>query len=260
MDVDDRWLVNRAGDQRTMYVCQNPTTARTVPTMAARQENTSSGCLVRRRIRSGLTETATLDISVLLSVLKAEGAPKKGIHGSSAVNLAGADTGRNPDRSAARVGQWGTRGLRPARASGESRAAPTGRELLAWRARGHTLQPTALVNEASVRLIDLNRIQWQDRAHFFAMAARTMRRILVDHARARDNDKRGGGTPKVSLELAMEVALSPEQSPRRTGRSAQRLETVHPRKAQVIELRFFTGLSRRGDGHGAARLRRHREA
>ena len=109
--------------------------------------------------------------------------------------------------------------------------------------RGHTLQPTALVNEAYLRLIDLKRIQWQDRAHFFAMAARTMRRVLVDHARARDNDKRGGGTPKVSLELAMEVALSPDRHLVELDEALRRLENVHPRKAQVIELRFFTGLS-----------------
>jgi RNA polymerase sigma factor (TIGR02999 family) len=109
--------------------------------------------------------------------------------------------------------------------------------------RGHTLQPTALVNEAYLRLIELDRIQWQDRAHFFAMAARTMRRILVDHARARDNDKRGGGVPKVSLELAMEVAQAPEQHLVELDESLQRLEAVHPRKSRVVELRFFAGLS-----------------
>ena len=70
-----------------------------------------------------------------------------------------------------------------------------------------------------------------------------MRRILVDHARARDNDKRGGGAPKVSLELAMEVAQSPERHLVELDEALRRLETIHPRKAQVIELRFFTGLS-----------------
>lgn len=109
--------------------------------------------------------------------------------------------------------------------------------------KDHTLQPTALVNEAYLRLIDLNRIRWQDRAHFFAMAARTMRRILVDHARARDNDKRGGGVPKLSLELAMEVSLEPERHLVELDDALRRLETIHPRKAQVVELRFFTGLS-----------------
>jgi RNA polymerase sigma factor (TIGR02999 family) len=109
--------------------------------------------------------------------------------------------------------------------------------------RGHTLQPTALINEAYLRLVDLNRIQWRDRAHFFAMAARTMRRILVDHARARDNDKRGGGARKVSLDLAMAVAREPERRLVELDEALQRLETIHPRKAQVVELRFFTGLS-----------------
>jgi RNA polymerase sigma-70 factor, ECF subfamily len=108
---------------------------------------------------------------------------------------------------------------------------------------GHTLQPTALVNEAYMRLVDLNRIQWQDRAHFFAMAARTMRRILVDHARARDNVKRGGGAIRLSLELAMEVAREPERRLVELDDALRRLETTHPRKAQVVELRFFTGLS-----------------
>ena len=114
---------------------------------------------------------------------------------------------------------------------------------LAHERRGHTLQPTALVNEAYLRLVDLNRIQWQDRAHFFAMAARTMRRILVDHARARDNNKRGGGAPRVSLELAMEVSREPERHLVELDDALRRLETIHPRKAQVVELRFFTGLS-----------------
>jgi RNA polymerase sigma factor (TIGR02999 family) len=108
---------------------------------------------------------------------------------------------------------------------------------------GHTLQPTALVNEAYLRLVDLNRIEWQDRAHFFAMAARTMRRILVDHARARNNDKRGGGAARVPLELALEISLAPERHLVELDHALQRLETVHPRKAQVVELRFFTGLS-----------------
>ena len=80
--------------------------------------------------------------------------------------------------------------------------------------RGHTLQPTALVNEAYLRLIELDRIQWQDRAHFFAMAARTMRRVLVDHARARDNDKRGGGVPKAA-QAAEPLRTPPQAGPRR---------------------------------------------
>lgn len=109
--------------------------------------------------------------------------------------------------------------------------------------QGHTLQPTALVHEAYLRLINLERMQWQDRAHFFAMAARTMRRILVDHARARDNEKRGGRAPRVSLDLALEVARSPSDHLVELDDALRRLDAVHPRKVQVIELRFFTGLS-----------------
>lgn len=108
---------------------------------------------------------------------------------------------------------------------------------------GHTLQPTALVNEAYLRLVDLDRMQWQDRVHFFAMAARAMRRILVDHARARDNDKRGGGVRKVSLDLAMDVSRAPEQHLVELDDALKRFESVHPRKAHVVELRFFSGLS-----------------
>lgn len=108
---------------------------------------------------------------------------------------------------------------------------------------GHTLQPTVLVNEAYLRLVGLNRIQWQDRGHFFAMAARTMRRILVDHARARDNGKRGGGVQKVPLELALEISLTPERHVVELDDALRRFEAVHARQAHVVELRFFTGLS-----------------
>jgi RNA polymerase sigma factor (TIGR02999 family) len=108
---------------------------------------------------------------------------------------------------------------------------------------GHTLQPTALVNEAYLRLVDLDRMDWADRAHFFAMAARTMRRILVDHARARDSEKRGGGAPRVSLALAEDVAREPEAHLVELDDALRRLEAIHPRKAQVVELRFFAGLS-----------------
>ena len=89
-----------------------------------------------------------------------------------------------------------------------------------------TLQTTALVNEAYLRLIDARRVQWQNRAHFFAIAARLMRRILVDYARAQNYAKRGGGLPQVSLDDALEA-----------------LSRVDERKGQVVELRFFGGLS-----------------
>ena len=108
---------------------------------------------------------------------------------------------------------------------------------------GHTLQATALVNEAYLRLVEVQRVQWQSRAHFFAMAAQMMRRILVDHARARDNGKRGGDVRKVSLDATLVVSSEPEQDLVGLDEALRRLEAVHPRKSQVVELRFFGGLS-----------------
>jgi RNA polymerase sigma-70 factor (ECF subfamily) len=108
---------------------------------------------------------------------------------------------------------------------------------------GHTLQATALVNEAYIRLIDIKHVQWQNRAHFFAMSARVMRRILVDSARARGNDKRGGAVRKVSFDEEL-VAL-PEAGADLVALddALKALEAFHPRKSQVVELRYFGGLS-----------------
>jgi len=107
----------------------------------------------------------------------------------------------------------------------------------------HTLQTTALVNEAFLRLIDLRRIRWQDRAHFLALSAQLMRRVLVDHARSRNYQKRGGGAATVVLD---DVIVAPPE--RGTDLVALDdalvdLARVDPRKSQVIELRFFGGLS-----------------
>ena len=107
----------------------------------------------------------------------------------------------------------------------------------------HTLQATALVNEAYLRLITLKQIRWQDRAHFFAMAARVMRRILVDFARARRNDKRGGRSPRISLDEGLLVSREPSLDIVVLDDAIQALATVHPRQSQVVELRFFGGLS-----------------
>lgn len=107
---------------------------------------------------------------------------------------------------------------------------------------GHTLQTTALVNEAYMRLVDYRRMQWQDRAHFFAVSAQVMRRILVDHARSH-NIKRGRGVQHIALD---EVAVLDRD---RTGDLAalddalNALERLDPRKVQIIEMRFFGGLS-----------------
>ena len=107
----------------------------------------------------------------------------------------------------------------------------------------HTLQASALVNEAYVRLLDVKRIQWQNRAHFFAMAARVMRRILVDSARARKFHKRGGGAQNVSLDEALVVSTEPNQDLVELDDALNALAEVDPRKGQVVEMRFFGGLS-----------------
>ncbi|HVG34463.1 MAG TPA: sigma-70 family RNA polymerase sigma factor [Pyrinomonadaceae bacterium] len=108
---------------------------------------------------------------------------------------------------------------------------------------GHTLQTTALVNEAYLRLIDQNSVRWQNRAHFFAIAAQTMRRILIDHARKSTRAKRGGKARKISLD---EVAIvSHDQSAELVAldEALERLAALDPRRGRVVELRFFGGLN-----------------
>ena len=107
----------------------------------------------------------------------------------------------------------------------------------------HTLQASALVNEAYMRLLDVKRIQWQNRAHFFAMAARMMRRILVESARARKFQKRGGGAEIVSLDEALIVSKEPSQDLVALDDALRALAEVDARKEQVVEMRFFGGLS-----------------
>ena len=107
----------------------------------------------------------------------------------------------------------------------------------------HTLQPTALVNEAYVRLVDGKNVQWQNRAHFFAVAARIMRRILVDAARARGRAKRGGEALQVSLTDVPDVVVPATQDLVALDDALKTLETLDSRQSQVVELRFFGGLS-----------------
>jgi len=107
----------------------------------------------------------------------------------------------------------------------------------------HTLQTTALVNEAYLRLIDLSRVRWQDRAHFFAMSARLMRRILVDHARARRYAKRGGGRRPISLDEALVVAPERGTDLIAVDDALKALAVVDLRKSRVVEMRFFGGLT-----------------
>jgi RNA polymerase sigma factor (TIGR02999 family) len=108
---------------------------------------------------------------------------------------------------------------------------------------GHTLQATALVNEAYLRLIEIDQVRWQNRAHFFAMSARAMRRILVDSARAKGSEKRGGGIPRVALDDALLVGPMADPSLVALDDALLALEAFHPRKSQVVELRYFGGLS-----------------
>jgi RNA polymerase sigma-70 factor (ECF subfamily) len=106
----------------------------------------------------------------------------------------------------------------------------------------HTLQPTALVNEAFLRLINSQEVQWQDRAHFFALSAKMMRRILVDSAVARGTGKRGGSVQRVSLEDAMIVSPERDAEVVKLDEALEELTRIDPRKAQVVELHFFAGL------------------
>jgi RNA polymerase sigma factor (TIGR02999 family) len=107
----------------------------------------------------------------------------------------------------------------------------------------HTLQATALVSEAYLRLLELKQIQWEDREHFFAVAARLMRRILVDAARARNAQKRGVGEEAVPLDEAQAARSDPENELLFVDEALQSLQAMDKRKAQVVELRVFMGLS-----------------
>src|SRR5687768_5803034 len=106
----------------------------------------------------------------------------------------------------------------------------------------HTLQPTALVNEVYLRLVDLKNVRWNDRAHFFALSARLMRRILVDIARTRRYQKRGAGAPVVGLHDTIVVAPEKGEDLVALDEALQRLAEIDPRRSQVVELRFFGGL------------------
>jgi RNA polymerase sigma factor (TIGR02999 family) len=99
------------------------------------------------------------------------------------------------------------------------------------------------VNEAFLRLVDARQVRWQDRAHFLGMSARLMRRVLVDHARSRAFQKRGAGAEKASLSTVVAVAREPALEVIALDRALDRLAAVDARKARVIELRFFGGLS-----------------
>ena len=117
------------------------------------------------------------------------------------------------------------------------------RVYMARERQDHTLQATALVNEAFVRLIGAQDVRWQDRAHFLGMAARLMRRVLVDHARTRGFQKRGGRDRRVSLDDAMLVSPAPTVDVVALDRALEALCAVDPRKSRVIEMRYFGGMT-----------------
>jgi RNA polymerase sigma factor (TIGR02999 family) len=108
---------------------------------------------------------------------------------------------------------------------------------------GHTLQTTALVHEAYLKLIDQRDARWQNRAHFFAIAAQAMRRILIDSARKHVADKRGGGGEKVSLEEVASISLEPDNNLLALDQALNGLAEIDPQQSRIIELRYFGGLT-----------------
>jgi RNA polymerase sigma factor (TIGR02999 family) len=108
---------------------------------------------------------------------------------------------------------------------------------------GHTLQTTALLNEAYLRLVDVKQVSWQNRTHFFAVSAQLMRRILVEFARSRHALKRGGKAPAISLDEAPIVSSRPEADLVALDDALKALATIDPRRSRVVELRYFGGLN-----------------
>ena len=125
----------------------------------------------------------------------------------------------------------------------ESELRRLARGYMARERSGHTLQTTALVNEAYLRLVDAQDVHWNDRAHFFGIAARLMRRVLVDHARGRAFQKRGGGMQAVSLDDAMFVSRAPDVELLDLDRALEALAAVDDRKARVVEMRYLGGMT-----------------
>ena len=109
--------------------------------------------------------------------------------------------------------------------------------------RGHTLQTTALVHEAYLKLIDQKTDRWQNRAHFFAIAAQAMRRILIDSARRHTAQKRGGSREKISLDDAPELSLEPDNNLLALDEALKRLHEIDPQQSSIVELRYFGGLT-----------------
>lgn len=117
------------------------------------------------------------------------------------------------------------------------------RRYMAGERPGHTLQTTALIHETYLRLVNVRQVKWQNRAHFFAICAQLMRRILVDFARSRGYQKRGGDATRVDLDEALLISPEPGANLVALDQALQRLAEVDERKSRVVELRFFGGLS-----------------
>ena len=109
--------------------------------------------------------------------------------------------------------------------------------------KGHTLQTTALINEAYLRLVEQEQVHWANRSHFFAISAQIMRRILIDHARRYDYIKRGGGAQKISLDEAALVAKERGRALLMLDEALNTLAAIDPRRSHVVELRYFGGLN-----------------
>ena len=109
--------------------------------------------------------------------------------------------------------------------------------------QGHTLQATALVNEAYLRLVDIRSVEWRDRAHFFAVGATIMRHVLVDHARARRYAKRGGAAIRVDLDEARLVSAEADPALVRMDDALKQLAVFDLRKARIVEMRYFGGMT-----------------
>jgi RNA polymerase sigma-70 factor, ECF subfamily len=125
----------------------------------------------------------------------------------------------------------------------ESELRQVARAYMARERAGHTLQPTALVNEVFLRLIESHDVNWQHRAHFFGIAARLMRRVLVDHARSHRYQKRGGGAQRVTLDEALAAVRQPEVDVLALDAALTKLARIDERRCKVIELRYFAGLT-----------------
>jgi len=125
----------------------------------------------------------------------------------------------------------------------ESELRKLARAYLSHEGPGHSLEPTALINEAYLRLIEWKAVEWQGRAHFYAVAAKLMRRVLVNHAESRGAQKRGGSAVQVSLMEAAGVAHAPSAEILALNSALDKLAQFDPRKSQLVELRFFAGLN-----------------